>query len=413
MQLVSARCPNCGANVRVPDDAESVTCSYCGTQSRLQRRSRILQIPQPLPPQPSLLPIARQRISRAAILIPLGLTAAAAGIGVLGAVAQRVATGGKYVWGGTLPVIADVDRDGTQDPIGIATYYMDNQRSHLAAFSGVDGHRLWESQALAKPDQKHRWTILGAGSMVLWGDAEAGLHAFDVATGAARWSQNLGEHADLFCAGADAAHVVVKTADDRWHAIGVADGAVSDTSPLEPPVTYHWPSTEPSKLAPCRELAHQRRTLDGATMDDDSATNRIADGMYVDFELVRGTRRIAVGYKSPGTQVPMLAGVGPDRKLTWKLEVPATDVFDVDTGSPKVALDDDAVAALCERRDDSSIVTLVDAATGARRWVTRVGAGWLGGLALTPTAVMVADYRAGLIVLDRKTGQQRFAIGKY
>src|SRR5262245_19257839 len=87
MQPVQLKCPNCGALLDDAGGAETVTCAYCGGASRVQRRSRVFQLPMRPPPVRPGGPeqVARQVGSRvgavATAVIALGLIAG--GIGVV------------------------------------------------------------------------------------------------------------------------------------------------------------------------------------------------------------------------------------------------------------------------------------------------------------------------------------------
>ena len=38
MELVEAKCPNCGAKLNIPLDAKTVKCEYCGSEFALDRK---------------------------------------------------------------------------------------------------------------------------------------------------------------------------------------------------------------------------------------------------------------------------------------------------------------------------------------------------------------------------------------
>ena len=52
MHAIQVKCPNCAAVLRVSADAMTVHCEYCHTQSHVQRRTRMFQIPVKMPPPP-------------------------------------------------------------------------------------------------------------------------------------------------------------------------------------------------------------------------------------------------------------------------------------------------------------------------------------------------------------------------
>ena len=85
MRLVKLTCPQCAAVVDANEAGETARCGYCGTVSRVQRRTGILQRPMPLgqaPADVARLPVATQAYSRR---FKLSLLAVPLGIGVVGA----------------------------------------------------------------------------------------------------------------------------------------------------------------------------------------------------------------------------------------------------------------------------------------------------------------------------------------
>src|ERR1700733_8756069 len=90
-------CAECNAILRVASSAEVVTCSYCGTNSHVQRRSSPARLPRP--PKPGHAPrLARQHRHRrtwtilAVELVVAGIAAAAVNhfVGIGGVIAVVV-----------------------------------------------------------------------------------------------------------------------------------------------------------------------------------------------------------------------------------------------------------------------------------------------------------------------------------
>ncbi|MBP6837919.1 MAG: hypothetical protein KA190_11480, partial [Kofleriaceae bacterium] len=121
MRLIPVRCPQCGASQQVDDDAATVTCSYCGTSARVQGRSKILQVPRPMPTGPTTppsWPVARQRFSWLAMMPFLVMMVVVVGGVVAATMRGRLGLGGgKLLWAGELPVLLDVDGDGARDVV--------------------------------------------------------------------------------------------------------------------------------------------------------------------------------------------------------------------------------------------------------------------------------------------------------
>src|SRR4029079_6076809 len=67
MEAIQIRCPHCGATIDASGEADNVTCAYCGTPSRVQRRSRVLEIPMRVP-RSGPPAVARQVVARGAMI---------------------------------------------------------------------------------------------------------------------------------------------------------------------------------------------------------------------------------------------------------------------------------------------------------------------------------------------------------
>jgi len=436
MQVVQAKCPNCGAALKVDPSADQATCGYCGVTSFVQRRSAILHRRLPLPPDARGIParqIARQQVSTATkVVMILPFVGALAGIVVPIAVsvhqAKRQTELGdqlskhqtdlrsRLTWGTSGPaLLADVDGDGTDDAIGIARYVLDGDRLHLAAFSGKDGHQLWQSPKLGTHSDLISTQVALANTALLWADKRGGLHAYARTTGAPLWSTSLGEIIKYTCHGPTPAEIDVMTADERWHRVRLADGTVSPT-PAPPP--QKQPRERHRQRKPsCDALpSDDERTITGATVTDRFGDLPTIEGMDVDklAELLDG-QRIAIGSRRPGTSVPMLAALDAKGTVLWKSDVPGSDPLTARTSAPELfALDATDVVVIYERQSQAPpTLASFDIRTGARRWEVPLAKGTTivtRGLSLAKDSVFVSSW-GHLQVFDRASGRKRFMVG--
>lgn len=432
MRALIVTCPRCGANLPVTQPGPTVVCAYCGTEARIQQRSRVWQVPQAPPPGPQ--PVARQRVSKLVYLWPVvmvvavgaGLLAARRFQGLAEEQTRRAAGVAKdgMSWAGSAPVLADVDGDGVQDVIGLGRYLFDGDQVELAAFAGVDGRRLWRTPRLGTFSQWAQARVAARGAVVTVAGADGTLIGFDRATGAERWRLALGEKVELMCAGPGADELVVATADQRWRLI--ANGVEQPTKALRA-LDAHG-SKPDDTLARFRAATVEAPgdlclPIDNNTWSrpagllalDNWATLPEVPGMYVE-QLVRrpGGPVVATGYKSPGTAVPMLAGLDGDRVL-WSVEVPSVDRLAAGVEDKAIGLGADTAYVAYHRGSDTPLRIVAFAlADGARRWEVEVPTGRLleRAEALLPIGdVVVIATSMAVVALAQADGRERYRIG--
>jgi DNA-directed RNA polymerase subunit RPC12/RpoP len=201
-KLVSARCPQCGANVSIDPDREWVTCNYCRTSSFVQtpKRQPTQQFPNPViyvKPGPSV----------ALVVVPIIVAVAMIGIGTSVAVVAMKGASDAIV-AVTSPIQAD-PRPGLTTPVitqpPAVKQPMQPELPQVTPFTNPEGVRkiiadglgedvelldlvLYETYAIfqardpKKPDNVDRYTVrngeLGAPSPVqLSSQDKAGLKA--------------------------------------------------------------------------------------------------------------------------------------------------------------------------------------------------------------------------------------------
>lgn len=399
-QATAVTCPECGARLEVPGDAPSATCQYCGTVSRVQRRTQFFQIPVRLPPAATHEPqrVARQVRSSGgkwvlAITLFCGL-----GIPVLvigGLIAGKLGAFDSTYWDGSHLAIADVNGDGVDDFIGLDRNIRKDQMS-LAAFSGKDGKQIWKTPALGTYNDIYQDKMVVAGELVVLTDQTAHIDGFDVKTGAKRWRATASEVATP----CKAASPMVKTKDGNVFAVGAADGKLTAAS------------------TPCEEVDAGFHPAGGATEIREHRHDIKIDGMSVDSTYARGDGpQIAIGNKSPGTSIPMVAALDASGKMLWKAEVPGHDPLTASTGRPKaIAIGDKDVAVVYERSKNKSgwELTVFDRATGARKFEVpgkKTTMKVVSFAQMSRTAVAVSTW-GSLQVFDLASGKLMYTIGE-
>lgn len=411
MRAVAIKCPNCGADVQADAGSETATCAYCGTTAYVQRRSRVLQIPRPVPPQRQQMPVAVPKRT-------VGAIGCVAGLGILAGIVVPIVVGARsctscaanvlrqHQWNGVNGVIvADVDGDGIDDAVG-RTRTLQPDRLYLAAYSGADGHRLWQTQPLGTYTDYYHTASGLVGQTVLLGGTPGELMAVSTTDGTIRWKIRLSEKVERICAAADDTTALVETADERMQEIVVADGSVKGPA-----------------SGGCRPLPNDSTNGDGPDRvlyawhnDYRDQAPRHLQGIDADeaIHCPSGDITIAVGHKEKGTRVPMIASYRPGEQAPlWVATVPASDPLGVEADDPdtqNVAVDGDGVAVAYETKKTHRFRLTLFGADGKRRWDIAVsGDSPMSAVRMSPTLVLVSRW-SHLLVYDRATGKQAWTV---
>lgn len=384
----TVKCPECGARLDIAGDAETARCAYCNTVSRVQRRTPILQLPKRLPERHSNAPkpIAREvrtrggKIALAAVLL-VGIGAPLVAIGAV--VARSIGLFDSTYWEGHA-VIADVDGDGISDFIGLDRN-VHKDRMRLAAFSGKDGHRLWHSDWLGTYTDVYQDHLDLQGDVVLAADTLAHITAFDLKTGAQRWKITTPEVVDHFCITGDRERDLVLTKDKVVWWLSASDGKLERAS------------------VECR---HGTRPAP-PDLQSPRLVNAHADEIYP-----RTGGNIGLGFKQPGTRIPIVCVFADDGTVAWQSDVPGNDTLKITSRPAGFAWSAKEIAFVYERSHKSYELTVFDLATGARRYEVPVAKMNVAeSVILTKSAVAVSGWGV-LDVHDLATGEQLFTIGK-
>ena len=391
-----------------------VTCTYCGKESRVQRRTQVFQRPIELPPIGPLQPrtVALQRsnkgrwIAFGAILAGLAIASVSFtaslhmdGNAIPPSPSRATAASTAAIWTTRHPLLVDLDGDGFEDVIGVVRYMGGRDEVHIRAISGRAGKTLWETPSLGTYGRNDRAALVLTPGLVLFGDTEykPRLEAYDAHTGAKKWSVTPGEVVMDLCRGGEG-HVKLVTKDEVETSIELATGAVT---PLP-------------KRSKCVRLPGSEERV---VMYDTS--NRhwgfAPPGMHSDQIVGDSSSWILSGYKSPGTQIPTLAVIDDHEHVKWTSQLASTDPMSSKRlFNQVVAYDATLAATVYGRNDDKQPPVLVafDRERGTRLFeatLRRKGSWFLTGVALevgaTTVWVMIDD---GVQAYDRKTGALRW-----
>lgn len=430
-KAVIIRCPNCNANLEVVSTVTQATCSYCGTVSRIQPKTMMFQLPKQWPPPnvmsqqerlmklqeiKQLVPIKAHNVAVLAIAIPFVIMAVVGGV-IFFAVSKAKGLVNSYKdkmsWAGHAPVLIDIDGDQVPDPIGIVRYTGDNDRAHLAAFSGKTGAKLWESETLGKYSDLGQFQFAPAGDLIVLANDRGNVIARDKANGGVKWQLSMSEKIDVMCRG-QGNGLVVSTADGKWFAIDTK-GKKTDAEKLvrldrdytSDTVRASFDGIKGELGDVCYQVGSAAwHTPQGVfALQGWSAGLANIDGMDVKLLIKRpgGGPTVALGHKQPGTQVPMVAVLGPPPtlgedeyvdgqpvpevdprkksrpkkrreqkemlpKAKWVTEIPAVDKLVSSFDTQNTALSDKAVVILYQGANSTYRLTAFGLEDGKRLW---------------------------------------------
>ena len=463
MRAIALKCPNCGASLNAAATAPTVTCAYCQTTSRVRPRTAFFEAPVKLPrapPQLARLPVATQQHSRRwAVGCSLAITGFVALMSLVPMLiinkVKQAATGHDGVsgrmlnWSSPTPLAADVNGDGVTDLIGRLQGLEDTESVHLVAFDGASGKKLWRSETLG--------TYRERGVVVLFGETLAFVNdrglarGFSAADGSARWKVKLGEKLERACRANDKTYLV--TADERWINLDIASGKAAEARP-------------PAGCAPLPTDDHNQKPTNVTAFDWTDRSRPRPDkleGMAISEHLiVEGADRLATGYKSPGTSVPMVAryrvtgyeppkqaegldqqleGLSPKERrrlrtmqrdferatreaiekaefeVVWKTQVPSRDPLAASSSRVEkygISIESDCVVVPYEVRDKPIHVACLSYKTGEHRWdvaLTKAFIDTLRGVTVSADRAFV-HVSNRVHVLDLATGKRLFSVGQ-
>ena len=406
VELLRVRCPECNATIDVRDIAprarEVVECSYCGTSSLVQHRTRYLEttIPQQNPEGMSVAVQLHSRRWVAGIGV-LSLIAVGA-IGVFGAAMNhRRLVSDLYLWHYVGPIVsADGNGDGVPDPFG-QFLYPSKKHTTLVAIDGATGMTLWESSPLGPYDDTVTSKIVPLDGKLLVVHKAASFQGFSAQNGARLWRGQFPDKPDSYCEETEG-RIFIRLVDQSWYQLRTKDGTVEPLDE-EPPCTPvsggHWSRGGRGVQTYYRHHHPKPQRFDGM---------RVAWALHYEGQ----NRAIALGHRTKGTSVPMVAAYNVENKTAlWKQQIPSRNPLAASQGAPKWAAVSKTHVAVAYQSKNVLRVTTFLADDGTRLWDVLVPSrnASVTGIGLTDKQVYVSG--AGFYCLDLLTGKQRYAVG--
>jgi len=416
MRAIVVTCPQCGARLRTDGTLVQVVCEYCGTASRLQRRTAVLERVMPPPAAPNLpQPVALQR--RTFVLPILFIVGALVVSGAVTAIAayRRQATHraaqqapttstpapATHTQKPTAPpplpaweardalLLADLDGDGTVEIFGRGR---EGDNVVLVAID-LDGKLRWKSKPLGTYDATYRAPVALAKNMLLFASMGGEVRAFAIANGASAWTAKLDERTHTFCDGDSI--VIAIGADDVRRGLHLADGAVA--------------SLPAERKATCRPLP-----TDQPEHVPNSSTRAFAEKQGIQsfahtVNEAPGGGRLLAGTRNKGTAVPTLVALDAGGRQRWRIEVPL-DPLGARTEPPgKVVVGEDVVCAVYHAQSSTEPLdlTCLSLAEGKRLWTERLDSHYASTLVMTNGTLLVSMW-GNLEARDLKTGAVRW-----
>ncbi len=424
---VDLKCPECGARIHAHPGSDVARCEYCGTQTRVQRRDGVFERPVVqvnVPAQFKNLPVAIQTHTKRFVWFMV-LTTVGLPIAIMVTVGyftcqhknkikQRIEAAqqkarSRHSWSAH-DMLADVNGDNIADVVGRITYFRSAPNVVWAAIDGKTGAQLWQTPFIHH--KKLTYSRAGiVGNVFLVADSLGSLTARKLSDGSVMWKAPLGERVARICAGPPG-HAVLDTKDKRRHVVSLKDGGVRDVANAE----CGWAATDKRDAVPKGIRKAKRSIKDGGYQ-----LNTLP-GMYVSKVWVRTADKmaLAIGNRTPGTRVPMIARfevadrpeqglTRPERpkrrrgrrtkeywqaireysaklrayrkavdmaraKLLWKVDVPGVHALKASTSTPdKLAVAESViVVAYALRSDSKKRVAAFAIADGKRLWDVEV-----------------------------------------
>jgi hypothetical protein len=461
-------CPRCGANLPLQPGVAYVACQYCGTQSPVQAA----------PPPPQAAPVASRRKSGfpvgCIVALALGLLVATGGAVAAFALfgvsltparvdassvspaketskteslsvtrsstsTSSVTTTTSTTSASTLPdiesrfapLVSDLNGDGAPDFVVPASLLEKGLTRSYFGFDGVTGKELFRTKDLGG-------TIMSAQAALEHGrlliaDSSGKVTGFDVRSGDEQWSTTLGDRVRSFCVAKEADSVRVETADDRIIALDVKTGRQSPVAGKAKCERANTNSKNEFKLPEDRSDSDAPRGVksvvcgsvrvmgdrnffvpDQCPIQTGINPDKL-DGMAAGAFWKVGKGWLVLGFRKPGTRIPML-GYHAGGKLVWKRDVPPRNPLEAREGSPeKVAIAGDRAFAVFDAKDSNqpSGITAFEIESGAPRWavVLKNQRQTISQIAAVgETVVVISNGQA--LGFGAADGKQRFTVGK-
>jgi outer membrane protein assembly factor BamB len=430
MRAISVTCPHCGARLSVAGQSEEVRCEYCGTDARVQRRSRVLERVQP-PPSSGPPRVAVQRRSGAGVGVVV-LVVVLIGAGMVFAMARRpghsegrsggsastsaaVATPDPPEWHGTeAALLVDVNGDGALDAIGRSRRVPDGDRIAVIAIDGATGRVAWETATIGSYSDTYQGFLALAGDLVLYTSPRAEVRAFAVTDGAPRWTAQLDERVARFCDKGDA--IVAVGTDDVERVLAKADGKAPVPAEAEPDPDEEHKHRDPNKERAAGQ--YKMKCLGAPTdqrVDAPDAPSELADqhGLWADALVSGPGGRVLSGTRTKGTHVGTLVALDDDGEARWRAEVPAQPLGAVERAAMNLVVGEREV---CGAYYTTSVADRLRVACfamdgGKRVWDEQIDDSPLSALMISGRTLLISTW--GLLeARDLDTGAVRWRFGR-
>ena len=473
VRIASAKCPHCGAALRLDPKLEWVTCTYCGTSSFIAKPGSTA----PVPPQHPVIHLDARAAARGigtALVLILGSVAVIAVIVVVVivvAVGAAVGTavdavndfeesqrkrplftsGAKpgsvdsaaagqltsySIQGDRRPLLANVDGDGAPDLIVLWSSYLNGQSGwRYAAFNGNSGELIWITKSLGTAF--YSYTASTSGSWLLLANDAGQLEGLQLKDGAKAWTTALGDKAEQVCEHPDPNTVIVVTKDQRKLLVDMRTGA-QKTAAADASCRALQNNDRSSSLRRHTLPAHLLSPGDAEGLDEyRCGATRLITGAgsrlvpdpcakqlgfkpeSVEKFGIRSIRRLGqtgwvlVGVRQPGSRVPMV-GMATAGRVAWTVEVPEGNPLTAQEGEPALveAVGTELVVGYELKDQKGWHVTSISGQHGRRRWDVALSTGDddVEHLLVAPGRFYVAT-RGRVVALEAASGKELFAIG--
>jgi hypothetical protein len=314
-------------------------------------------------------------------------------------------------------ILTDVNGDHVPDVVGRLRYVLGGDHVTLGAFDGLNGNKLWETDALGSYTQTYQGALGLADDTLLFASTNGELRGFSIHDGKKLWTASLPEKSAGFCKGDRPGDARVRLADQRMSMVRLSDGqAVGNPAP-PPPQPPRGGHAKEKEADPCVRLpTDDGRNADPANEVRSAGSYEVAvEGMTVRALIQRtGGPKIVLGTREKGTSVPMIAAVFDDPQRNWKSDLAGTRPLETGPFAPELgAVTSSRAYTEYGYTDISKPHALVCFDLGGhRQWeVALPSKSPLSAIQATDQRVFVSQW-SRITVYEASSGKALFAIGK-
>jgi outer membrane protein assembly factor BamB len=452
-RLVVAKCPSCGANVKIDPQRDVASCSFCGASSFIQREGR-----PPLEHPPNTRVIVVPRPSSAGPILALAGVGAIVALGAGAFVALRTvripasSPGAQpsshpasplspakpprnesvWIFTGRVPMLADATSDGASDLIVSFNYNEGGTTRHVyGAFNGRSGEPLWRTEDFGSTI--FQTTAAVDKDRLFIADPKGQLFAYGLRDGKRQWQTSLGDKGVRYCRAPEPDSIRVITADKRALVVDVRTGGqrpapVSDKGSCsvlpgnERPTFSPEPTGYPDGRGPLgaeawvcgsvRVMGDRNFLLPDSCGSRMKVNPNVIQGMGIAFIVREGEGWVLVGSKQPGTRSPMVGYVAKGKPV-WTTIVPDGNPLEARAGSPnRIAIAGGLVVVPYSVEARSARVAAFAIDSGRRVWDVALanGVDSIEEIVASSDTVFVGGDQH-ITALSVKDGGERFGVG--